>query len=102
MTESEASAYSASKGGVRMLTKSMALELGEHGLDLRVVDLVEPEWPARNQQAWGGWSPLRGALLPGTAGLPASFAGLPARSACVNVGPPLSASASSNPPVNVK
>ena len=28
VTEGEASAYSASKGGVRMLTKSMALELG--------------------------------------------------------------------------
>lgn len=30
-------------------------------------DLVEPEWPERNQQVWGGWSPRRGALLPGTA-----------------------------------
>jgi SAM-dependent methyltransferase len=34
---------------------------------LVLVDLVEPEWPERNQQSWGGWSPLRGALLPGTA-----------------------------------
>jgi SAM-dependent methyltransferase len=34
---------------------------------LVLVDLVEPEWPARNEQAWGGWSPLRGAVLPGTA-----------------------------------
>ncbi len=34
---------------------------------LLVVDVVEPEWPARNQQTWGGWSPLRGAVLPGTA-----------------------------------
>jgi ubiquinone/menaquinone biosynthesis C-methylase UbiE len=34
---------------------------------LVLVDLVEPEWPARNEQAWGGWSPLRGSLLPGTA-----------------------------------
>ncbi len=34
---------------------------------LRLVDLVEPEWPAENQQVWGGWSPLRGALIPGTA-----------------------------------
>ncbi len=33
---------------------------------LCVVDLVEPEWPAGNTQTWGGWSPLRGALLPGT------------------------------------
>ena len=33
---------------------------------LVLVDLVEPEWPARNDAAWGGWSPLRGRLLPGT------------------------------------
>ncbi|SDP01795.1 Methyltransferase domain-containing protein [Pedococcus dokdonensis] len=34
---------------------------------LVLVDVVEPEWPSRNQQAWGGWSPLRGGLFPGTA-----------------------------------
>lgn len=34
---------------------------------LRLLDLVEPEWPSWNSQEWGGWSPLRGALLPGTA-----------------------------------
>lgn len=34
---------------------------------LRLVDLVEPEWPQGNHQVWGGWSPLRGALIPGTA-----------------------------------
>lgn len=34
---------------------------------LRIVDLVEPEWPARNAEVWGGWSPLRGRILPGTA-----------------------------------
>ena len=28
---------------------------------LVLVDLVEPEWPERNEAAWGGWSPLRGA-----------------------------------------
>jgi len=33
----------------------------------RLVDLVEPEWPAGHDQEWGQWSPLRGALLPGTA-----------------------------------
>ena len=31
---------------------------------LRLVDLVEPEWPDENQQVWGGWSPLRGAPDP--------------------------------------
>lgn len=29
--------------------------------------LVEPEWPEGHERVWGGWSPLRGALLPGTA-----------------------------------
>lgn len=33
----------------------------------RLVDLVEPQWPEWNTQEWGGWSPLRGRLLPGTA-----------------------------------
>ncbi|WP_413798678.1 class I SAM-dependent methyltransferase [Streptomyces iranensis] len=33
----------------------------------RLVDLIEPEWPAWNRQEWGGWSPLRGNLIPGTA-----------------------------------
>lgn len=30
-------------------------------------DVVEPEWPERNTQEWGGWSPTRGRLFPGTA-----------------------------------
>jgi SAM-dependent methyltransferase len=30
-------------------------------------DVVEPEWPAGRQTVWGQWSPLRGALFPGTA-----------------------------------
>ena len=34
---------------------------------LHLVDLLEPEWPEENQQVWGGWSPLRGVLIPGTA-----------------------------------
>lgn len=33
----------------------------------RLVDLVEPRWPAGHDTTWGGWSPLRGRLLPGTA-----------------------------------
>jgi SAM-dependent methyltransferase len=34
---------------------------------LRVIDLVEPEWPEANLETWGGWSQLRGQLIPGTA-----------------------------------
>lgn len=34
---------------------------------LRLVDIVEPEWPAGHTAEWGQWSPLRGAILPGTA-----------------------------------
>lgn len=46
--------------------------VGDHVRDLtaaglRLLDLVEPEWPADNARTWGGWSPLRGARLPGTA-----------------------------------
>jgi len=33
----------------------------------RLTDLVEPEWPAGHHREWGGWSPLRGELIPGTA-----------------------------------
>jgi SAM-dependent methyltransferase len=34
---------------------------------LRLIDLVEPEWPAGHDRTWGGWSPLRGRVIPGTA-----------------------------------
>ncbi|MFI6295552.1 class I SAM-dependent methyltransferase [Nonomuraea sp. NPDC050790] len=34
---------------------------------LRIDGLVEPEWPAGHERVWGGWSPLRGRNLPGTA-----------------------------------
>ena len=39
--------------------------LAAHGF--RLVDLVEPEWPAGHDRVWGGWGPERGALIPGTA-----------------------------------
>ncbi len=32
-----------------------------------IEDLVEPEWPEGLQRVWGGWSPARGRLIPGTA-----------------------------------
>jgi SAM-dependent methyltransferase len=34
---------------------------------LRVVDIVEPEWPADKTDSWDSWTPLRGRLIPGTA-----------------------------------
>lgn len=40
-------------------------EIAAAGLGL--IDLVEPEWPPALVQVWGGWSPLRGRIIPGTA-----------------------------------
>lgn len=40
-------------------------EIIDAGLVLRAVH--EPEWPLDNTEVWGGWSPLRGQHLPGTA-----------------------------------
>ncbi len=40
-------------------------EIAAAGLVL--TDLLEPEWPEGTTQTWGGWSPLRGRLVPGTA-----------------------------------
>ncbi|MPV37624.1 class I SAM-dependent methyltransferase [Georgenia subflava] len=44
---------------------------GDHVRDvvaagLVIEDLVEPEWPTDNDNVWGGWGPVRGALVPGT------------------------------------
>jgi len=36
------------------------------GAGFELVDLIEPEWPEGHQEVWGQWSPLRGALVPGT------------------------------------
>ncbi len=46
--------------------------LGDHVADLtgagfQLVRLVEPRWPEGHLRVWGGWGPVRGALLPGTA-----------------------------------
>jgi len=35
--------------------------------DLILDDVVEPTWPEEHLQTWGGWSALRGELMPGTA-----------------------------------
>ncbi|WP_291415888.1 class I SAM-dependent methyltransferase [Actinophytocola sp.] len=37
------------------------------GAGLTLVDLVEPTWPDGLTEEWGQWSPMRGALFPGTA-----------------------------------
>lgn len=37
------------------------------GAGFALVDLIEPEWPDGHERIWGGWSPLRGRLIPGTA-----------------------------------
>ena len=36
------------------------------GAGFTIDSVTEPEWPETNTTAWGGWSPLRGALMPGT------------------------------------
>jgi len=46
--------------------------LGDHvravaAAGLRLRDVVEPPWPEGRDHVWGGWSRLRGELLPGTA-----------------------------------
>lgn len=33
----------------------------------RLRRLMEPEWPDGHRRTWGGWSPLRGSRIPGTA-----------------------------------
>ncbi len=38
-----------------------------HTSGLRLDRLVEPEWPPGHTRVWGGWGPLRGALVAGTA-----------------------------------
>lgn len=37
------------------------------GSGFRLEDLLEPEWPAGHDRVWGGWGPVRGRLIPGTA-----------------------------------
>ncbi len=37
------------------------------GSGFRLLDVVEPEWPSGHERVWGGWGPVRGRLLPGTA-----------------------------------
>jgi SAM-dependent methyltransferase len=37
------------------------------GAGFALTDLIEPEWPEGRTEEWGQWSPLRGALVPGTA-----------------------------------
>ncbi|MCD2197712.1 class I SAM-dependent methyltransferase [Actinomycetospora endophytica] len=37
------------------------------GAGLVLEGIVEPEWPEDLDEVWGQWSPLRGALFPGTA-----------------------------------
>lgn len=38
-----------------------------HAAGLVLRDLVEPQWPERTTHDWGGWSPTRGRVIPGTA-----------------------------------
>ncbi len=56
----------------RVLYAEYHRTLGDHVADVVgagfVLDrLVEPEWPSGHDRVWGGWGPVRGARLPGTA-----------------------------------
>jgi len=56
----------------RLLYAEFHRTVGDHvralvSTGFRLIDVVEPEWPDDNDQIWGGWSRLRGKLLPGTA-----------------------------------
>ena len=37
------------------------------GAGFALETLREPEWPPGHDRVWGGWGPVRGALIPGTA-----------------------------------
>lgn len=37
------------------------------GAGFALIDVVEPEWPEGHERVWGGWSPRRGRVIPGTA-----------------------------------
>ncbi|NKY38355.1 class I SAM-dependent methyltransferase [Cellulomonas septica] len=56
----------------RVLYAEYHRTVGDHVADLTAAGfvlerLVEPEWPAGHERVWGGWGPVRGARLPGTA-----------------------------------
>lgn len=42
---------------------------------LELTRFTEPEWPPGHDREWGGWGPVRGALLPGTLVISASRPG---------------------------
>jgi SAM-dependent methyltransferase len=56
----------------RVLYAEYHRTIGDHVRDIVAAgfllgDIIEPEWPAENTSVWGGWGPVRGALVPGTA-----------------------------------
>ena len=62
----------AGRRGPRRPTSSTTARSGDRvreitAAGLVLVDLVEPEWPEGHEEPWGGWSPLRGRVIPGTA-----------------------------------
>lgn len=70
MSYFDRSPYTESRGG-RLDYAECHHTIGDHvravaATGLRLVDLVEPEWPEENTATWGGWSPLRGRHIPGT------------------------------------
>lgn len=57
--------------GGRLAVAEYHRTLGDHvtdvvGAGFAIERLVEPEWPAGHERTWGGWSRVRGEVLPGT------------------------------------
>ena len=57
----------AGTGGMRIPQRARSPAQSPPPAGLQVQDVVEPTWPERNDQSWGGWSPTRGRVIPGTA-----------------------------------
>ena len=60
-------AIDASGVDVMLVGRCESFFVGQPDLDLVLDRIVEPAWPDENDRTWGGWSPLRGRHLPGTA-----------------------------------
>jgi len=64
--------YVEADGAGRLSYAEYHRTLGDHVRELVaagfvIEDLLEPEWPEGHDRTWGGWGPVRGRYVPGTA-----------------------------------